>query len=175
MPFEDFHAAIEKALGRSVWTHEFAFADSLMAEFLGERPAPSMQDILDLIPPEKRILIQHVRPSRPRERVEEKHRYTDLIQDCFHYEVSFCDGPLRYQGQKPGRALNRPSCGGNQRQLGTVLMTSPWVSEESDDLHERWPRWITIPLACLIGAGMSVGTVWFISCAIERGMEWASR
>ena len=32
MPFEVFHDAVEKALGRSVWRHEFAKADELRGE-----------------------------------------------------------------------------------------------------------------------------------------------
>jgi hypothetical protein len=59
MPFGVFHEAIEKALGRSVWMHEFAFGglDRMKAELLGERPAPTFEDILALIPEEKRVLL----------------------------------------------------------------------------------------------------------------------
>ena len=58
VPFDKFHEAIEKVLGRPVWTHEFAFHDLLVREYLGIRPAPTMQEIIDLIPAEKRIVIQ---------------------------------------------------------------------------------------------------------------------
>jgi hypothetical protein len=37
MDFKDFHKAIEEALGRSVWTHEFADHDGLIAEYEGKR------------------------------------------------------------------------------------------------------------------------------------------
>lgn len=57
LPFGDFHGAVEKALGRPVWTHEFGFADHLRAEFLGESPAPSFEDICNLIPEEKRVVL----------------------------------------------------------------------------------------------------------------------
>lgn len=57
MPFSVFHAAVEKCLKRSVWTHEFANPDHLRREFLGDRPAPTMQEIINLIPASKRILI----------------------------------------------------------------------------------------------------------------------
>lgn len=57
VPFDRFHQAIEKVLGRSVWTHEFANQKGLILEYLGEKPAPSFQEILDLIPEEKRLLI----------------------------------------------------------------------------------------------------------------------
>jgi len=57
-PFEVFHEAIEKALGRPVYTHEFGLSmESVRQEFLGERDAPTLQEILELIPEEKRIVI----------------------------------------------------------------------------------------------------------------------
>lgn len=58
MPFDVFHEAVEKALGRPVWTHEFAFRDGLRKEFLGERAAPTFEEICDLIPAEKRVVIK---------------------------------------------------------------------------------------------------------------------
>lgn len=57
MDFGDFQLAMEKALGRPVWTHEFADAESLKKEFLGEKPAPTMDEILDMIPADKRIIL----------------------------------------------------------------------------------------------------------------------
>lgn len=44
MPFAAFHAAVEKVLGRPVWTHEFADADRLRVEFeskCGEQHEPT--------------------------------------------------------------------------------------------------------------------------------------
>lgn len=41
MPFEVFHEAIEKTLGRPVWTHEFGLNwDGLKSELIGEKQAP---------------------------------------------------------------------------------------------------------------------------------------
>ena len=57
MPMDVFQEALEQALGRGVWTHELAFRDTLKAELRGERPAPTMQEIVDLIPADKRVLI----------------------------------------------------------------------------------------------------------------------
>lgn len=57
MPFSVFHEAMEKALGRSVWTHEFAFRAELTKEFLGEKETPSFDDILNLIPANKRVIV----------------------------------------------------------------------------------------------------------------------
>ncbi|HET9893260.1 MAG TPA: hypothetical protein VFQ42_22470 [Mycobacterium sp.] len=50
MPFDVFHAALESALGRPVWTHELGLDwDGLLAELRGDRPAPSFEDILGLL------------------------------------------------------------------------------------------------------------------------------
>jgi hypothetical protein len=58
MPFGVFHEAVEKSLGRPVWTHEFGMnLDGIKKEFLGVKQAPTFQEIIDLIPPEKRIII----------------------------------------------------------------------------------------------------------------------
>lgn len=57
LPFDVFHAAINEVLGRPVFTHEFAFRDLLVAEYLGARETPSFQEIIDLIPAHKRIVI----------------------------------------------------------------------------------------------------------------------
>jgi len=58
MPFDVFHEAIEKTLGRPVWTHEFGLdLDGLKKELLGEKPAPSLEEIFNLIPEEKRIIL----------------------------------------------------------------------------------------------------------------------
>ena len=55
MPFDVFHHAVEEALARPVWIHEFGFnVDALIQEFLGERDAPTLDEILGLLPPEKR-------------------------------------------------------------------------------------------------------------------------
>jgi hypothetical protein len=58
-PFTVFHEALEKTLGRPVWTHEMALnRDGIGLEILGESDVPSMQEIMELIPAEKRVLIQ---------------------------------------------------------------------------------------------------------------------
>lgn len=59
MPFSVFHEAIEKTLGRPVWTHEFALnRDGLWEELVGNAPAPSMEEIIALLPPEKTIVLE---------------------------------------------------------------------------------------------------------------------
>ena len=58
MPFDVFHKAIEESLGRPVFTHEFGMdLDGIILEFLGEKDAPTMEEIINLIPEENRILI----------------------------------------------------------------------------------------------------------------------
>ena len=57
VPMEVFHKAIQEALGRPVFTHEFAFHDKLSAELYGNAPHPTFEEIVSLIPEDKRILI----------------------------------------------------------------------------------------------------------------------
>jgi hypothetical protein len=58
MPFGVFRKAIESALNRPVYTHEFSMNhDRLKAELRGEKPAPTMEEIINLIPADKRILV----------------------------------------------------------------------------------------------------------------------
>ena len=58
MPFDVFHEAIEKALSRPIYTHEFAFIDELRKEFLGEKEPPTLEEILSLISKEKLIILE---------------------------------------------------------------------------------------------------------------------
>jgi hypothetical protein len=57
IPFGVFHEAMEKALGRPVWTHEFAYRDQLKAELMGDSSPPTMEDIINLIPADKRLIV----------------------------------------------------------------------------------------------------------------------
>jgi len=58
MPFGEFHKALEEVLGRSVFTHEFGFnLDGLMQEYLGEKPSPTMEQILAMIPEDKQVIV----------------------------------------------------------------------------------------------------------------------
>lgn len=58
MPFDVFHEAVEKALGRPVWTHEFGFnVEGLRKELLKEAQAPTMADIINMIPADKRVIV----------------------------------------------------------------------------------------------------------------------
>lgn len=58
MPFEIFHEAVEKTLDRPVWTHEFGLNhEGLKRELSGIFPAPTMEEILDMIPKEKRVIV----------------------------------------------------------------------------------------------------------------------
>lgn len=58
MPFNVFHEAVEVSLGRPVWTHEFGMNyDGICKEFLGEKLPPTMCEILEMIPSEKRVIV----------------------------------------------------------------------------------------------------------------------
>ena len=58
MPFDIFHQAIDKTLGRPVFTHEFALnAKGIKKEINGEIGPPSFEDVMNLIPAEKRIIV----------------------------------------------------------------------------------------------------------------------
>lgn len=58
VPFSRFHEAVEKTLGRPVFTHEFGLAyGEMQQERLGKRSAPTFEEVLCLIPEEKRIVV----------------------------------------------------------------------------------------------------------------------
>jgi len=59
MPFDRFHEAMGKVLGRSIWTHEFTSTNhpNLCQEYLGTKSAPTFNEIIELIPVDKRIII----------------------------------------------------------------------------------------------------------------------
>lgn len=46
MDFGAFHGSVEKALGRPVWTHEFASASTLLLELLGLRKRADLQEVI---------------------------------------------------------------------------------------------------------------------------------
>ena len=58
VPFTRFHQAIENELGRPVFTHEFGLnPDGIIEEFLGAKEPPTLDEIINLIPENKRIII----------------------------------------------------------------------------------------------------------------------
>ena len=58
MDFDAFHESVEKTLGRPVWTHEFAFRENLAREMFQGECAPTMEEIISLIPADKLIVIK---------------------------------------------------------------------------------------------------------------------
>lgn len=59
MPFAEFHKAVEDVLERPVWTHEFGLnRDGLLKELAGLCDAPTMDEILALIPAEKLLIVE---------------------------------------------------------------------------------------------------------------------
>lgn len=57
MDFSRFHEAMEAVLGRPVWTHEFADWKRLQQEYESERESATLQEIMNMIPEEKRIVV----------------------------------------------------------------------------------------------------------------------
>lgn len=58
VPFSRFHEAIEKVLGRPVFTHEFGLNyEGIVKEYLGVKEPPTMEEIINMIPEEKRIIV----------------------------------------------------------------------------------------------------------------------
>ena len=58
MDFSRFHEALEKVLGRPILTHEIAMNyDGIVSEFLGEKDSPTFEEIIELIPKDKRVVI----------------------------------------------------------------------------------------------------------------------
>lgn len=57
MDFNHFHKCVQEVFGRRVFTHEFAFHDELVKEYLGAKETPTFEDIINLIPKEKRLVI----------------------------------------------------------------------------------------------------------------------
>lgn len=58
MPFGVFQDAVEKTLGRSVFTHEFGLNyQGIKDELLNGKEPPTLAQILDLIPAEKLALV----------------------------------------------------------------------------------------------------------------------
>jgi hypothetical protein len=55
--FAYFHSAVEEALGRSVWTHEFANPDLLWEELHEKRNPPSLEEIVSLLPVKDLVLV----------------------------------------------------------------------------------------------------------------------
>ena len=57
-PFEVFHQALGKAMQRPVFSHEIGCQnwDRLVSEYLGERSAPTLEEILNLFPPHVQVI-----------------------------------------------------------------------------------------------------------------------
>tara|TARA_R110002096_G_scaffold42937_8_gene115553 strand:+ start:6188 stop:6499 length:312 start_codon:yes stop_codon:yes gene_type:complete len=59
MPFRIFHEAITEALGRPVYTHEFGLNRAgLMDELFNGAEAPTLDEIIEMIPPEMRFILE---------------------------------------------------------------------------------------------------------------------
>lgn len=58
MPFDIFHKAMEDTLGRPVFTHEFGLNfDGLKKELFEGKQPPTLEQIIEMIPEDKRIIV----------------------------------------------------------------------------------------------------------------------
>ena len=57
MDFGDFQLAVDELLGRPTWTHEYAHPENLIAEYRGEKKAPTFWEILEMLPTDKVVLV----------------------------------------------------------------------------------------------------------------------
>jgi hypothetical protein len=58
-PVSVFWEILSNALGRAVYTHEMVWGfKNLYLEIIGEKDTPTLQEIIELIPEEKRLVIQ---------------------------------------------------------------------------------------------------------------------
>jgi hypothetical protein len=62
MPFSEFQRAVESAMGRPVWTHEFADLGSLLRELHGESAPATFEDVLAKLPDRARVILVGVEP-----------------------------------------------------------------------------------------------------------------
>ena len=58
MDFLHFHKATEEVLERDVFVHEFSNPDNLIKEYLGAKEPPTLDEIINLIPEDKRLIIK---------------------------------------------------------------------------------------------------------------------
>jgi len=59
MPFSVFHEAVEKTLGRPVYTHEFGLnREGLLDELCCEGTPPTLKEIIEMIPAEKLVIVK---------------------------------------------------------------------------------------------------------------------
>lgn len=57
MPFDIFHEALESVLNRPVYTHEFAYPETLIQEMEGNVPQATLKDIINKFPKGKPIVV----------------------------------------------------------------------------------------------------------------------
>jgi len=57
VPFPMMHKRVEALIGRPVWTHEFADSARLREQMQWKARPATMEEIINLIPEEKRIII----------------------------------------------------------------------------------------------------------------------
>lgn len=58
VPFDLYHEAVEKALGRPVFSHELGMnQEGLLKELYGEKKPPTLEEVMSLISEEKLVTV----------------------------------------------------------------------------------------------------------------------
>jgi hypothetical protein len=57
MPLDVYQEALSNALGHPVLTHELEFRERLKQELVGERDDPTLNELINLLPPDKRYVL----------------------------------------------------------------------------------------------------------------------
>ena len=100
--FPILHEKIEKVLGRPVFTHEFANYDNLISELMGDKAPPSLDDIMNLIPEDKRLVVVQDSNSFCRSQEDILARINQLKDtDFFGHQISDLVDFLEYENAKP--------------------------------------------------------------------------
>lgn len=66
-PIDVLYASLRESFGRPVYTHELAESNigNIREEFLRDREPPTLEEILDLIPEEKLIILDLTKDEEP--------------------------------------------------------------------------------------------------------------
>lgn len=100
IPWGRFHEAVEAAIGRPVWTHEFVDSEHLLSEYIGVTPQRSMADIMqlmqDLAGPDKEIITINPAPNNPD--IDQEEFTQELMEDLVEFLMRERDEENRQQG-----------------------------------------------------------------------------
>lgn len=110
MPFDKFHGAVGRVLKRPVWTHEFGSAGRLKEEYLGEKPAPSFEQIMDIIPKENRIIVVIGKEEVIASPTQQTQEHCLCEGVCPSYIISQEELKLKYRGSPCSDNFRTKNC-----------------------------------------------------------------